>query len=258
MAARQRGERLRDAARGRAAPAPRWRARTGRTRSPATRRHGRRRRGSARPRSTRPSPPIDEPHDVPSLHAPDYGAPVTRTTVFGAGAMGTAVAMHAARQGHDVALWGSSLRLLGLPAPGAPTASIPSCPSTCPPAVRLCGPDELEAAAEGAAVRGARARTPTGRGPSRELIRAHVGGALVAISVAKGLEPGTGKRMSQVYGEELAGVPIVTRRRPVPGHRARRGAPDRQRVGRAAAGTGHAGRPRRSTDRPTSSPTPTT
>src|SRR4029079_6148048 len=32
---------------------------------------------------------------------------------------------------------------------------------------------------------------------------------LVAISVAKGLEPDTGKRMSEVYAEELAGLPIV-------------------------------------------------
>jgi glycerol-3-phosphate dehydrogenase (NAD(P)+) len=32
---------------------------------------------------------------------------------------------------------------------------------------------------------------------------------VAAISVAKGLEPGTGKRMSQVYGEELPDIPII-------------------------------------------------
>ena len=90
--------------------------------------------------------PDHEPHDVPSLHAPDYGAPVTRTTVFGAGAMGTAVAMHAARQGHDVALWGSShdswafQHLLA-------DRKHPLLPEHLPDAVRLYGPDELATAA---------------------------------------------------------------------------------------------------------------
>jgi len=86
---------------------------------------------------------------VPSLHAPDYGAPVTRTTVFGAGAMGTAVAMHAARRGHDVALWGSSHDSWAFQHLVADRQH-PLLPEHLPGTVRLCGPEELEAAAEGA------------------------------------------------------------------------------------------------------------
>ena len=36
-----------------------------------------------------------------------------------------------------------------------------------------------------------------------------IAGARVAVSIAKGLEPGTGLRMSQVYAEELPEIPIV-------------------------------------------------
>jgi glycerol-3-phosphate dehydrogenase (NAD(P)+) len=41
------------------------------------------------------------------------------------------------------------------------------------------------------------------------MVREHVASARVAVSVAKGLEPTTGKRMSEVYGEEIAGVDVV-------------------------------------------------
>jgi len=127
--------------------------------------------------------------------------------VFGAGAMGTAVAMHAARVGHEVTLWGSvhdeqALRAL------ATRGKHPSLPEHLPPSVKVCGPDELAAAADGAQflVLGANSH---GARSLAALIRDHVDGALVAISVAKGLEPDTGKRMSEVYAEELAGLPIV-------------------------------------------------
>jgi glycerol-3-phosphate dehydrogenase (NAD(P)+) len=41
------------------------------------------------------------------------------------------------------------------------------------------------------------------------MVREHVVGARVAVSVAKGFEPASGKRMSEVYGDELAGVDVV-------------------------------------------------
>ena len=126
--------------------------------------------------------------------------------MFGAGAMGTAVAMHAARRGHDVTLWGSAFDLQALEHLVADRKH-PSCASICP-RVRVCGPEELSAAADGAqfVVLGANSH---GARSLASMVRDHVREALVAISVAKGLEPGTGKRMSQVYGEELQGVPIV-------------------------------------------------
>jgi glycerol-3-phosphate dehydrogenase (NAD(P)+) len=122
--------------------------------------------------------------------------------------MGTAVAMHAARRGHDVALWGSSHDSWAFQHLVADRQH-PLLPEHLPGTVRLCGPEELEAAAEGAQFLVLGANSHGARSLAR-LIRAHVGGALVAISVAKGLEPDTGKRMTEVYGEELAGVPIVT------------------------------------------------
>jgi glycerol-3-phosphate dehydrogenase (NAD(P)+) len=121
--------------------------------------------------------------------------------------MGTAVAMHAARQGHDVTLWGSrydsqSLRHL------IDEGKHPLLTEHLPPGIRVLGPDDLSAAADGARfiVLGANSH---GARSLAQMVREHVGGALVAISVAKGLEPGTGKRMSQVYGEELPAIPIV-------------------------------------------------
>jgi glycerol-3-phosphate dehydrogenase (NAD(P)+) len=145
---------------------------------------------------------------VPALHRPIIVRAVTRTAVFGAGAMGTAVAMHAARVGHDVTLWGS---VHDAPALGhlAAHGKHPSLPEHVPASIKVHGPDELDAAADGAqfVVLGANSH---GARSLASLIRDHVEGALVAISVAKGMEPGTGKRMSEVYGEELRGVPIVS------------------------------------------------
>jgi glycerol-3-phosphate dehydrogenase (NAD(P)+) len=128
--------------------------------------------------------------------------------VFGAGAMGTAVAMHAARVGHEVTLWGSehdepALRHI------AARGKHPNLTEHLPSSIKVCGPDALAAAADGAQfiVLGANSHGARSLGA---LIGDHVQGALVAISVAKGLEPATGKRMSEVYDEELAGVPIVS------------------------------------------------
>ena len=122
--------------------------------------------------------------------------------------MGTAVAMHAARVGHQVTLWGSAhdepaLRSI------AERGKHPSLTEHLPPSVKVCGPEELAAAADGAqlVVLGANSH---GARALAALIGEHVEGALVAISVAKGMEPGSGKRMSEVYGEELAGVPVVS------------------------------------------------
>jgi glycerol-3-phosphate dehydrogenase (NAD(P)+) len=128
--------------------------------------------------------------------------------VFGAGAMGTAVAMHAARQGHEVTLWGSSHDSQALHHLAA-RGKHPSLPEHLPASVKVCGPAELDAAADGAQflVLGANSH---GARSLAALIGDHVDGALVAISVAKGMEPGTGKRMSEVYAEELPGIPIVS------------------------------------------------
>lgn len=127
--------------------------------------------------------------------------------MFGAGAMGTAVAIHAARRGHDVTLWGSVHDAVALEHLMAERKH-PLLTEHLPAQVTVFGPDGLAAAADGArfVVLGANSHGARSLG---RLVREHIGGALVAISVAKGLEPGTGKRMSQVYAEELAETPIV-------------------------------------------------
>jgi glycerol-3-phosphate dehydrogenase (NAD(P)+) len=121
--------------------------------------------------------------------------------------MGTAVAMHAARRGHDVSLWGSTFDAEALGHLDADRKH-PLLSEHLPAEVKVFGPDALAAAADGArfVVLGANAH---GARSLARMVGDHVRGAQVAISIAKGLEPGTGKRMSQVYAEELEGVPIV-------------------------------------------------
>lgn len=127
--------------------------------------------------------------------------------MFGAGAMGTAVAMHAARLGHDTSLWATphdERAYQNL----VDERKHPLLPEHLPEGVRLFAPSQLAAAADGARFVVLGANSHGARSLAR-MVHDHVGGALVAISIAKGLEPGSGARMSQVYGEELAGTPIV-------------------------------------------------
>jgi len=128
--------------------------------------------------------------------------------VFGAGAMGTAVAMHAARRGHDVTLWGSAHDHRALEQLRAERKH-PSLPEHLPADVRVFGPDGLDDAAAGVEIVILGANSHGARSLARE-IAPHVGDATAAVSVAKGLEPGSGLRMSQVYGEELTATPIVS------------------------------------------------
>ncbi len=128
--------------------------------------------------------------------------------MLGAGAMGTAVAMHAARQGHDVTLWGSvhdERALERLRTDG----KHPSLPEHLPGGVRVLGPDELAEAADGAEIVILGANSHGARSLAKQTSPAIAGRARVAVSIAKGLEPGTGMRMSQVYTEEFPEIPIA-------------------------------------------------
>jgi glycerol-3-phosphate dehydrogenase (NAD(P)+) len=133
---------------------------------------------------------------------------VTRIAVFGAGAMGTAVAMHAARLGHDVTLWGSAHDARAFERLRA-EGKHPSLSEHLPAEVRLFAPGELSDAGAGAEIVILGANSHGARSLARE-IAPHIGTGMVAVSVAKGLEPGSGLRMSQVYGEELTEIPIVS------------------------------------------------
>ena len=133
---------------------------------------------------------------------------MARIAVFGAGAMGTAVAMHAARMGHETTLWANPHDLRAF-ASLRDERKHPLLPEHLPEAVRLFGPNEIAEAASEAeiAVMGANSH---GARSLAHMVRDHVPDARFAISVAKGLEPGTGLRMSEVYSEELPGLSVVS------------------------------------------------
>ena len=88
---------------------------------------------------------------------------------------------------------------------GAEASAAPGAP---PGQRRARGPNELEAAARDVEI-AVLAANSAGARSLASMVREHVAGARVAVSVAKGLEPTTGKRMSEVYGEELSGVDVV-------------------------------------------------
>jgi glycerol-3-phosphate dehydrogenase (NAD(P)+) len=128
-------------------------------------------------------------------------------TIFGAGAMGTAFAMHAARAGLPTALWANEHDLVSY-AKMRDERKHPLLPEHLPDSVELRGPNELDAAARDVEV-AVLAANSAGARSLASMVREHVVGARVAVSVAKGLEPTSGLRMSEVYGEELAGADVV-------------------------------------------------
>jgi glycerol-3-phosphate dehydrogenase (NAD(P)+) len=132
---------------------------------------------------------------------------VARVTVFGAGAMGTAFAMHAARTGLATSLWANEHDLAAF-AGMRDERKHPLLPEHLPDAVELHGPDGLDAAARDVEI-GVLAANSAGARSLAAMVRDHVADARVLVSVAKGLEPETGTRISQVYGEELAGTDVV-------------------------------------------------
>src|SRR6184192_3932017 len=131
---------------------------------------------------------------------------MARVTVFGAGAMGTAVAMHAARRGLDAALWANPFDEKVL-ARIREEGRHPNLPEHIPSQLAVHGPDELDKAAAGCeiAIMGA---SSAGARSLAEMVREHVRASSI-VSIAKGLEPGTGKRMSEVYGEELPHATVI-------------------------------------------------
>jgi glycerol-3-phosphate dehydrogenase (NAD(P)+) len=127
-------------------------------------------------------------------------------TVFGAGAMGTAFAMHSARAGLATALWANEHDLASF-AVMRDERRHPLLPEHLPDAVEVHGPSELEAAARDVE-HAVLAANSAGARSLAAMVREHVASARVAISVAKGLEPETGSRISRVYAEEL-GIDVV-------------------------------------------------
>jgi glycerol-3-phosphate dehydrogenase (NAD(P)+) len=132
---------------------------------------------------------------------------VARVTVFGAGAMGTAFAMHSARTGLATSLWANEHDLAALAAM-RDERKHPLLSEHLPDAVELHGPDALDAAARDVEI-AVLAANSAGARSLASMVRERVAGARVAVSVAKGLEPESGTRISRVYGDELGGIDVV-------------------------------------------------
>ncbi len=133
---------------------------------------------------------------------------MARTTVFGAGAIGTALAMHLARKGNPTVLWASEFdqRVLS---DLLDQRRHPSLPEFLPESLTVLGPDGLDEAARDVeiAVMGAHA------GGARTLARIVTDGGRplpIVVGVAKGLEPDTLVRMSEVYGEEVGHKRVIS------------------------------------------------
>jgi len=126
---------------------------------------------------------------------------VARITVFGAGAMGTAIAMHLARAGNDMVLWASTWDEAVLPALRDDRRH-PILPEHLPDSLRVMAPGDLAEAGAAMDVAVMAANSGGARTLCRAVRDTHDVMPLV-VGVAKGLERGTGKRMSEVYEEEV-------------------------------------------------------
>ena len=132
---------------------------------------------------------------------------MAKITVFGAGAMGTAVAMHLARAGNETTLWASPFDAGVLPSLTGERRH-PALPEYLPEALRVLGPDDLHAAGEGVEIAVMGAHSGGARTLSRVVREAHADLPTV-VGLAKGLEHGTGTRMSEVYAQEVGHDRVV-------------------------------------------------
>jgi glycerol-3-phosphate dehydrogenase (NAD(P)+) len=132
---------------------------------------------------------------------------VARVTVLGAGAMGTALAMHAARLGLPTALWANPLDERSLAAIRS-EGRHPALTESLPADLLVFGPDEqAEALAEcEVAVMGA---SSAGARSLARMAHSALGEVRALVSVAKGLESESLLRVSEVYADEISGVPVV-------------------------------------------------
>ncbi len=127
--------------------------------------------------------------------------------MFGAGAMGTAIAMHLARAGQDTALWGSEFDLRVLEVLNAERRH-PALPEHLPESLSVLGPAQIAEAGEDLDLAVMAANSRGARSLAR-MVREGCGAPPLVLGVAKGLEPETGLRMSEVHREEMGHDRVV-------------------------------------------------
>jgi glycerol-3-phosphate dehydrogenase (NAD(P)+) len=121
--------------------------------------------------------------------------------------MGTAFAMHSSRLGHETGLWANSYDQRAY-ASLREERKHPLLPEHLPSQVEVHGPNELAEAAVGCEIAVMGANSHGARSLAR-MVGSHIRDARFVLSVAKGLEPESGKRMSEVYGEELPDADVI-------------------------------------------------
>ena len=128
--------------------------------------------------------------------------------MFGAGAMGTAVAMHLARQANETTLWASEFDRSVLPALTEERRH-PALPAPLPDRLTVRGPEGLAAAANDIDIAVMGAHSGGARTLAR-IVMAGCGSLPLVVGIAKGLEVDTLKRMSEVYAEEVGHERVVS------------------------------------------------
>jgi glycerol-3-phosphate dehydrogenase (NAD(P)+) len=121
--------------------------------------------------------------------------------------MGTAVAMHLARTSHDTVLWASEFDARVLDDLRGERRH-PALPEHLPDALAVLGPGELDAAGKDLDLAVLAANSGGARSLAR-LVRSGCGDLPLVLGVAKGLEPETRLRMTEVHGEELGRDRVV-------------------------------------------------
>jgi glycerol-3-phosphate dehydrogenase (NAD(P)+) len=121
--------------------------------------------------------------------------------------MGTAIAMHLARAGRDTRLWGSEFDAAVLDVLQSDRRH-PLLPEHLPDSLSVLGPAEIAEAGRDLDLAILAANSRGARSLAR-MVKEGCGAPPLVLGVAKGLEPETGLRMSEVHAQEMGHGRVV-------------------------------------------------